>query len=539
MLLGMMEAASDSGAVLEIIDSEGSQIRRYSDLLASGERCAAMLADVGVAPGSRIGAIANTSFDFVVALLGTWYAGCAFVPLPPPTRTSGSRWRSELSGRLERIGIDRVLLGEDDRTADLGGKEVRLSAESREKDSQPAPADPAHPALIQFSSGTTGRARAAALSHQALAANFRAKMERIRSLGPDLHAVSWLPLYHDLGLIIYLLHPLASGMSVTLLATDLFVRDPLSWLRLIGERNAALSSAPNFAYGLAARRLASASPDEFDLSSWRHATLGGEFIDPAVLTSFEEQARRFGFPDGALAPGYGLAEATCTVTVLPPGERYVIDEVDRRALTTGRAEPATSSSTRRTSFVSVGPPLIDTQIRINGGSEGAAPDRHIGEILIKAPYLMSGYLDDPAATAAVLDDGWLRTGDLGYLVGDDLFVTGRLKDVVVVRGQNFHAEDVERVLQQVPGVRAGGVAILPGSQRSDETFLVAAESRLVDEHERSACRREIERRVWAEIGVAPGRVLLVPPGSLPKTSSGKLRRQHAAELVQQEALVEP
>lgn len=532
-LLGRMQRSCDSGATLEIIDASGTQVRSYSDLLEDGRDRAAQLERVGVSPGARVAAIAHTSFDFVTALLGAWFAGCTFVPLAPPTRIRNPSWATNLRVRLETLGVE-VLLGDADGFPS-GRDGLSLTGATRSAGSV-SPTSP--PALIQFSSGTTGNARAVVLSHEALTANFVARMDRLRHLGPDLHAVSWLPLYHDMGLIIYLLHPLASGTDATMMTTDLFVREPLRWLRLIDDRQATHSSAPNFAYGLVARKLEADPPGSLDLSSWRHATLGGEFIDPEVLTSFEEAARRYGFAEGALAPAYGLAEATCTATLVAPGERYVIDEIDRRALVENRAEPATSSSSGRTArFVSVGSPLNDTEIRI-GGPEHPLEERRIGEILIKAPYLMSGYLDDPTATDAALSGGWLRTGDLGYVVGDDLFVTGRLKDVVVVRGQTFHAEDVERVLQKVPGVRPGRIAVLPRSLSGDERFVVAAESRLVDEEQRSSCRREIQRCVWREMGVGPSGVLLLPPGTLPRTSSGKLQRRRAADLVRQELSVE-
>lgn len=530
-LFTQIERNTAWGSSISIVDDEGTERRLVSDLLSQGESMATTLQASGIEPGTRVGAVARTSFDFIVALLAAWRAGCTFVPLPPPLGSSGGdSWGVSLASRVRQAGLHAVLGGPNERLPDLPTRVLRIH--SRPGSTEPSTTDPGC-ALIQFSSGTTDRARGVLLSAHALKCQISALHQRFRLEGSSGdRMVSWLPLNHDLGFVSYLLRPLMEGIDVALMPPRYFLKDPSHWLRLISGHEGVYSAAPNFAFALAAKALRRARNGEFDLSGWRHASIGGEPVDVQVLTAFAAIAERFGLGPHVLSPGYGLAEAVCVVTVGSSELPYRVDTVDRGALSEGVAQMAQRGQAVGTSqLVSVGVPLPGTEVRIDVGSGPEELERVVGEIRVKAPFLMTGYLDDLAATTQALQGGWLRTGDLGYIADGELFVTGRSKDVIVIRGRNLYAEDVERLIHGISGVRPGAVVALSVSDGPPESLLIAAESALTDPRERIDCQKAIERRVWTETGVAPRSVLLLPPGSLPKTSSGKLQRKRAAAMI--------
>lgn len=542
-LLTKIESHSARGTSIEIVRAEGTERRTVSDLLDAADSCAADLWSVGIEPGARVGAVATTTFDFIVALLATWRVGCTFVPLPPPGLGDPSRWHLLLEARLRDAEVAVVVAGKDEGLPPVDAPLMRLGrtgAIAAPGLDLAAPSGQEQEAVIQFSSGTTGSARGVVLSHQALIAQLDALQARFGLSGSKGdHLVSWLPFNHDLGFISYLLRPLAAGVNLSLLPTRDFVRDPVQWFRSISKYERVHSAAPNFAFALVSGVLRKASRSDFDLSVWHHASVGGEPVDADVLSSFQDAAGRFRFDPFALSPGYGLAEAVCVVTVSEPNRPHRVDLVDRKVLSDGFAAiPQDSSAPGTARFVSVGVPLKGTEVSIDDGSGSPTPDRTIGEIRVRAPFLMTGYLNDPSATAHALADGWLRTGDLGYVHEGELFITGRSKDIVVVNGRNLHAEDVERLVHQVTGIRKGGVVAFSSLGGKTEALVIAAESPLSDQVERSRCRASIQRQVWRETGVTPERVVLLQPGSLPKTSSGKLQRHRAASLIRDGVLMD-
>ena len=516
------ERAAEAPSCLHIA---GDGTRPLADLVESASKAAAGLVARGIGPGSRVGALMTTTFELVEAVLATWAAGATFVSLPSrPVVGSAAGWRLELDARIGKADVELLLLDEGERGLDVAPPTCSIAQLSTAGSTVVADdIDARSPALIQFSSGTTANPRGVLLTHAALGAQFDAVTSRAGPAAPgDRHLLSWLPLHHDLGFVAYLLLPLARGDNLTLIPTPSFLRDPLTWLRTISESRATQSPAPNFAYGLVARHLERTPVRRLDLSSWRYASTGGEAIDAATLDRFARAAAPFGFDPSAFVPGYGLAEATCIVSVRAPSTGVLRDEVDRQALMQGVAEPVTSGPSSVT-FVSTGEPLDGCSVRMvrDGGPAG---EREIGEILVKAPFVMDGYVEDEPGTREVLQDGWLRTGDLGYLADGQLYVTGRSKDLVIVRGQNLHPEDLERLAIDTPGIRPGGVVAVGDRQGgADEHLLIVAETILTARRERDRCREELVRRIWRATGLSP-RVILAPSGSVAKTTSGKLRR---------------
>jgi acyl-CoA synthetase (AMP-forming)/AMP-acid ligase II len=297
--------------------------------------------------------------------------------------------------------------------------------------------------------------------------------------------------------------------------------EPGRWLLEMSRNRGSFASSPNFGYALAARAALKGFDEPVDLSSWAVAASGGELIDPNTLDHFYEATAPFGFDPSAMAPGYGLAEATCVVAATARGEGVRVDVVDRSELALDRATPAGSASIGTTDIVSVGAPIPGTELRIVAEDGSILGDRQVGEIEVRGPCVMDGYVGREVLT---IEDGWLRTGDRGYLSTGDLFVTGRIKDVIVIRGQNFYAEDLERVIQEAAGVRKGR-CIAVGMPRGDtEALVVAAETKLTDPDELQTCRREITQLLVRETDLAPAEVRLVAPNKLPRTTSGKLQR---------------
>lgn len=514
----MTEAAEAGGRLTVLQKGEPGEVP-IADLLAVGRRKAAGLSSLGVARGDRVAAFAHTSYDFIASCLAIWHAGGVVVSLPPPRQLLASDvWERRVTSAIEAADVRLVVAPDADARS--------LHVESREFASIPSEEatldlpEPADPALIQFSSGTTRAPVGVLISHGALTGQSEGIQANRPSDPTRDHCVSWVPLYHDLGLLRCLFMPMTAGSSVTLLPTTSFVQDPGRWLLEISRRRGTFASAPNFGYALATRAALKGFDEPVDLSGWT-ASCGGELIDPNTLHRFFEATERFGFEPSLFAPGYGLAESTCVVTAMKPGKGVLIDPVDRNELASGKAIPADPSSQGVVQLVSVGKALPGTKVRIVSDAGAVLDDREVGEVEASGPCLMDGYVGQGMLA---IEDGWLHTGDRGYLVDEHLFITGRIKDVIVIRGQNFYAEDLERVAQDATGVRRGR-CIAVGVVRDDtEGLVLAAETRLTDPGELQACRREIVRLLLRETELAPAEVRLLPPNSLPRSTSGKLQR---------------
>jgi 1-acyl-sn-glycerol-3-phosphate acyltransferase len=393
--------------------------------------------------------------------------------------------------------------------------------------------DGADPALIQYTSGSTGQPKGVLLTHDNLLANIGAIAAGIE-LAPTDVGVSWLPLYHDMGLIGAWLMCLHSGVPLTLLPPTAFLARPERWLWAIHRRAATLSPAPNFAYELCARRIPDEAIEGLDLSSWRVALNGAEPVSPGTLERF---ARRFGpcgFRREAMMPVYGLAESSVAVAFPPAGRAPRLDRIRRDAFQAqARALPAAHGDAAALELVSAGRALPGHELRVVDDACADVPERVVGRLVFRGPSSTSGYYRKPEATAAItLPGGWLDSGDLAYLADGELYVCGRLKDLVIKGGRNLVPQEIEEAAAAVDGVRRGCVVAFGAASATlgTEALVIVAETRLEGAADRERLAAAVTRRVAEQVDVPPDEVVLVPPGAVPKTSSGKVRRAAAKEL---------
>jgi acyl-CoA synthetase (AMP-forming)/AMP-acid ligase II/thioesterase domain-containing protein/acyl carrier protein len=510
----------------------------YDELFAAAEERATGLAEHGIGHGDVVALCAHATFDFLVGCFAAWRRGAVVVTLPPPPPLgSRSAWAQHVNAVLETSSAKALLRSDGDPPLETDVRFIDSTALGNGGPLADAGPEPSDIALIQFTSGSTAAPKGIVLEHRAVVACADAVRRRYGPFpGDDSILFSWLPLHHDYGFIVYMIRALSGGWPAVLMPTQTFIAEPLRWLEEMSRTRATDSAASNSAYGFVARELEKYSGRPFDLSHWRMAGCGGEPVDPTTMGRFATAAADHGFDPRALAPGWGLAEATCTVT----GQALLcgcpVDRVDRQALGRGEATPA-RSDVGVVEIAGAGPPLDGYEVLITDEHGGLLPERRVGEVVVRSPALMRGYLGDPDATNAVLEDGSLRTGDLGYLADGHLFITGRLKDVIIVDGANYHATDIERIVETVPGVRKGGCVAIPTHKGGSEKLGVIAEAGIAPD-EVDAEKHAIRSAVLAETGISPAVVTLVAPRSLPKTTSGKLMRAEARDMLATGALID-
>lgn len=461
--------------------------------------------------GSRVGLLADTSVDLVVALQAMWLAGAAVTVLPLPTRQSADAYLRHLHGMLADARPSLVLVGEPFsalaeplRATDLAAF-VAGAGNAGPTLAPPAPDDLA---ILQYTSGSTSRPRGVPVTHGQLAANVSAI--RVATRHEQVHGclLSWLPLCHDLGLVGGLVLPMSCGCPLVLQSPAAFAARPMSWFEAVTTHRATATAAPNFAWGLMTRLLQAEVPG-IRLDSLRLALTGAEPVDPATMTRFVEVGRRYGLDPAAVTCAYGLAEATLAVTVSTPGLR--VDTVDPVALETrGEAVPSVDGR----AMTRLGRPVPGVRLHVVDRDGQELPDRRVGRIEVAGASVTRGYWGRPNGSE------WLRTGDLGYLADGDLVVCGRESDLVFAAGRNVFPQDIEAAACAVAGVRAGNAVAFgtPG-------LVVVVESRdCGDPDATTALRQEVSAAVMAEVGLTPRAVEVLPPGALPKTTSGKVRR---------------
>jgi fatty-acyl-CoA synthase len=391
-------------------------------------------------------------------------------------------------------------------------------------------AEPEDICYLQYSSGSTRFPHGVAVTHRALLNNLRGHGLGMKLAETD-RCISWLPWYHDMGLVGCLLSPIANQVSTDYLRTEDFARRPLAWLDLISRNEGTtLSYSPTFGYDICARRISSQShvADRFDLSRWRVAGNGADMIRPDVMQGFVNAFADAGFKASAFLPSYGLAEATLAVTIMPPGEGIRVELVEEERLS-GCPRDITRPARYR-AIVNCGKPVLDMEVEIRGENGRARKDHQIGKVWCRGPSVMHSYFRNEEATAECLVDGWLDTGDMGYTADGYLFIVGRAKDMIIINGKNHWPQDIEWAVEQLPGFNHGDIAAFAvETENGEEAPAVLVHCRVSDPEERVKLRDEIRDRVRSITGMNCV-VELVPPRTLPRTSSGKLSRAKAKKL---------
>ncbi len=536
-----LDYAASGSRGLNFHDARGTLTRPYSfselrtDALAAARRLIA----AGVKPQDRVALVAETSAEFAALFFGTVYAGAWPVPLPLPTSFGGrDHYIDQL--RVQLSSCDPVMLIFPPELAAMAGEAARLSnvpgIDWAELSARPAPdaplpaADADAIAYLQYSSGSTRFPHGVAITHRALLNNLAAHSHGMAIQASD-RCVSWLPWYHDMGLVGCFLSPVANQVSTDYLKTEDFARRPLAWLDLISRhQGTTLSYSPTFGYDICARRMSSQTraSDRFDLSRWRVAGNGADMIRPDVMQDFVDAFADAGFKASAFLPSYGLAEATLAVSIMPPGEGIRVELVEETELSGGDHDGHRPQRFR--AIVNCGKPVRDMKVEVREEDGALLPERAIGKIWCAGPSVMVGYFRDDAATDACMADGWLDTGDMGYMSDGYLYIVGRAKDMIIVNGKNHWPQDIEWAVEQLPGFKAGDIAAFaittPGGE---ETPAVLVQCRSSDEAERQRLREEIRERVRSVTGMNCV-IELIPPRTLPRTSSGKLSRAKARNL---------
>jgi fatty-acyl-CoA synthase len=511
----------------------------YRQLRQDAIALARRLLHAGLARGHRVAIVAETHPDVVRAFFACQYVGMVPALMPLPAAFGGRETYIEHIRRLTLAARASALFVPDTLQSWLEplAREAGLKAFGSVAALAPAPDDTPLPAptgedeiaYLQFSSGSTRFPMGIAVTERALMENIRAILQHGLKVVPEDRAVSWLPLYHDMGLVGFLLAPLAGQVTVDLLSPQEFARRPHLWLRILSAHRGTLSYSPSFGYELCARR---GRPDPakglaLDLSAWRAAGIGGDMIRTHVLTRFAETFGPDGFRAEAFVPSYGMAEATLAISFTPLGSGVLTDTVDLDRLERdGVAAPATTESARIRAFALCGSPLPGTEVEIRDAGGTALPERRIGRILVRGPGLMRGYDDRPEESVAVLSpDGWLDTGDLGYRLDGQIVITGRAKELIIVNGRNVWPQDLEwSVEQALTSVRDSDVAAFAVEEEGTEQVVLLIEAPGAPGNaERERLAAEAAGTLRARHGVE-ARVVLVPRGSLPRTSSGKLSR---------------
>jgi acyl-CoA synthetase (AMP-forming)/AMP-acid ligase II len=503
-------------------------------------RYAAALQRLGLRRGERVAMVIPDGQQFVFTFLGAMHAGLVPVPMSPPATLGNltnylevSRHlviRSEAAALICTAEVRRIL-------GSLAGGSLRriVAVEDLPLDSTEAPlADlsASDMGFIQFTSGSTSRPKGVVLTHGNLSANAHCIMNLGLKATPEDRGCTWLPFYHDMGLIGFVLAPLVTRTPVAFMQPLAFLKRPSAWLHMVTRHRGSIGFGPNFAYGLCTSRIKDHELKGVDLSSWRIAGCGAEPIQLATLDAFADRFSSVGFRPEAFMPCFGMAESTLAVTFHDLDERARAERLRMDRLSRDNvAELAEAIGDFETSqFVSCGKPFEGHAVAIRAEDGTFLPERQVGEIVIQGPSVMHGYYKDPDATAETIRDGWLHTGDKGYLSDGELYVCGRIKDMIIVAGKNYYPTDIEWAAGEVEGVRRGNVvAFGVGEFGQAERVILAAEYR-TRPSDPDTIIRNVKARVLEQIGVRVDEVLLLESGSIPKTTSGKLQRRKSKEM---------
>ena len=515
----------------------------YAELATKARALARGLVAREVMPGDRVALMLPTSIEFFTTFFGILYAGAVPVPIYPPMRIS------QLEDHLRRqVGILNnagasllVTMPEGRRLAGLLRAQVetlKLVASATDLEGSaanvelPQPGGADSTALIQYTSGSTGDPKGVVLTHANLLANIRAMGQAMDASSSDVF-VSWLPLYHDMGLIGAWLGCLHFAAPLYVMSPLSFLIRPESWLRAMHRFHATFSASPNFGFELCINKIAEEDLQGLDLSSLRMIANGAEPVSAHTVRRFIERFGRYGFPVNAMGPVYGLAECSVGLAFPPPGRPPLIDRVNYDQLSrNGIAESARPDDQRPFEIVASGQPLPGHEIRIVDEAGHECGDRHEGRLEFRGPSTTGGYFRNETKTRELFRNGWLDSGDRAYVAGGDVYITGRVKDIIIRAGRHLYPQEIEEAVAEIPGIRKGGVAVFSVSdpRSGTERVIVLAETREVDETARAALQARAHEVTTDVAGTPPDEVVLAPPRTVPKTSSGKIRRSAAKEL---------
>ncbi len=511
--------------------------------LAEGARAIAVgLQARGLLPGQSVAIMLPTSRDYLFSFFGILLAGGIPVPIYPPLRPSQieDHLRRHAGILANAQAVLLITVADAQRVGHLlkgqvGTMREVVTPQQLEASAgtyNGAPIRPQDIAFLQYTSGSTGQPKGVILTHADLLANIRAMGEQVQADSTDVF-VSWLPLYHDMGLIGAWLGSLYYGMPLVLMSPLAFLTGPARWLRIIHQHRGTLTAAPNFAYELCLSKVEDSDIQGLDLGSLRLAFNGAEPVSPNTVRRFGERFARFGFRPQAMAPVYGLAEAAVGLAFPPVGRGPLIDRIEREAFVTrGRAVPLPDAGQETLEFVACGQPLPGYQIRIVDAAGRELPERETGRLEFQGPSATSGYLRNPEATRSLFDGAWLDSGDLAYVAGGDIYLTSRVKDIIIRGGRNLYPYEVEEAVGGIVGIRKGCVAVFgsPDPASCTERLIVVAETREQESTTLEALQVQVREVATALLGMPPDEVMLAPPHTVLKTSSGKIRRAAVREL---------
>lgn len=510
----------------------------YNALKILAQDAGRRLRAAGLQRGDRVAVIAETGPQFLGVFFGCQYAGLIPCPLPHTIHLGGKEaYIRRLSGMLRAADASLIITPSELLTIVKSAlppscSEILSHDEMRAlpSDGVLVPFEAGDNAYIQYSSGSTSDPKGILITQRSVTANIRGVLNRMKLSAND-RACSWLPFYHDMGLVGFCIAPLMGQCSVDYISTSSFARRPALWLKLMSDNKSTISYSPTFGYDLAMPRV-KGEADTLDLSQWRIAGVGGDMVRPDVLERFAESLAISGFLKDAFLPSYGMAESTLAVTLGEPGQPVEVDTIDQDLYSrTKQAVPILESSLPSSlarNFVVCGRPLPYHEVVVVDETGATLPTRAIGHICVRGPSLMAGYFRNPAATAAVMRaGGFMDTGDLGYLIDDRLVITGRAKDLILHNGRNIYPQDIEWAVEQLDHVRAGDVAAFSiESEAGTDELIVLVQCRLTMQIEQDALRHQVMAVVSQAVGMSC-QVVLVAPRSLPYTSSGKLSRAEA------------
>ncbi len=528
---------------LQIWIGEGEDdLISYAKLHDAAREVAFGLIGAGLTPGERVGIMLGTEAAFFEAFFGTLYAGGIPVPMYPPFR------RSQVEDHLRRqAGILRnasasfLIIGEDLR--ELGSllfgladdlKHIQTVAKLRRGGAidAPFPANAETTALIQYTSGSTGDPKGVVLTHANLLANIRAMGTVLEASSADVF-VSWLPLYHDMGLIGAWLGSLYYGAHAIIMSPLAFLADPARWLRTISRNRATLSAAPNFAFELCCKNIRDEDIVGLDLSSLRMIVNGAEPVSPLTINRFTERFSHYGFRPEMMGPVYGLAENSVGLAFPPIGRAPIVDRIQRSALSRdGVARPTDTSDETALTFVACGRCIPHHEIRIVDDTDHELPDRMEGRLQFKGPSATAGYFRNEEKNRTLFSGEWLESDDRAYVSSGDVYITGRIKDMIIKAGRNLYPQEIEGLVGEIEGVRKGCVAAIASTDASTgtEKLVLLVETRLTDQQEMEQLIQRINESCITVLDMPPDVIELVPPRTVPKTSSGKIRRAAARAL---------